>query len=100
MDAADFYTGLVAELYHRLKAHSLDAAPYRSLIERWGEPALELGCGDGEPLLDLQAVTLDSDLLAPGSERCEKARVVPAEEEGSGTPRGGGRRPLLDAPSA
>lgn len=57
MDAADFYTGLVAELYHPLKAHSFDAAPYRSLIERWGEPALELGCGDGEPLLDLQAVT-------------------------------------------
>lgn len=56
-----FYTGLVAELYTPLKSTSFDAEPYRELIRRFGEPALELGCGDGEPLLALRAMGLDVD---------------------------------------
>lgn len=78
MDAADFYTGLVADLYHPLKAHTFDAAPYQAFIEQWGEPALELGCGDGEPLLDLRARGLEVegvDSSADMLERCaEEAR--------------------------
>lgn len=62
-DAANFYTGLVAELYGALKSSSQDAAPYAAFIRSQGEPALELGCGDGEPLLDLVAMGLDVEGL-------------------------------------
>ncbi|ANS79594.1 Methyltransferase [Serinicoccus hydrothermalis] len=81
MDAADFYTGLVAELYHPLKAHSFDAAPYRSFIERWGEPALELGCGDGEPLLDLRAFGLEVDGVDSSADMLERC-AREAQERG------------------
>ncbi|WP_299520888.1 class I SAM-dependent methyltransferase [uncultured Serinicoccus sp.] len=79
MDAANFYTGLVADLYHPLKAHSFDAAPYQAFIEQWGEPALELGCGDGEPLLDLRAHGLEVegvDSSADMLERCAQEAQV------------------------
>jgi ubiquinone/menaquinone biosynthesis C-methylase UbiE len=62
-DAASFYTGLVAELYGPLKSSSQDAAPYAAFIRAHGEPALELGCGDGEPLLALVAMGLDVEGL-------------------------------------
>lgn len=54
-EAADFYTGLVADLYSPLKSTSFDPSRYADLIDRYGEPALELGCGDGDPLIDLRA---------------------------------------------
>ncbi len=63
LPADAFYTGLVAELYTPLKSTSFDPDHYRGLISRHGEPALELGCGDGDPLLDLRAVGLDVDGL-------------------------------------
>lgn len=59
--AEKFYTGLVADLYTPLKSASVDAGRYRDLIVRYGEPALELGCGDGDPLLDLRAWGLAAD---------------------------------------
>lgn len=59
--AEAFYTGLVADLYRPLRSSSFDPADYRDLIARHGEPALELGCGDGEPLLDLRAMGIDVD---------------------------------------
>lgn len=61
--AASFYTGLVPELYAPLKAVSLDSQRYGDLIARHGEPALDLGCGDGDPLLDLRENGLDVDGL-------------------------------------
>ncbi|NEE01871.1 class I SAM-dependent methyltransferase [Phytoactinopolyspora halotolerans] len=63
MDPADFYTGIVAEVYGPLKAHSQDAEPYARFVRQHGEPALELGCGDGEPLLDLRRQGLDVEGL-------------------------------------
>ncbi|MGR7027497.1 class I SAM-dependent methyltransferase [Geodermatophilus sp. URMC 62] len=73
---ADFYTGIVADLYHLLKSVSPDPEPYARFIRRHGEPALELGCGDGEPLLDLrrrglavQGVDSSADML----QRCRRA---------------------------
>ena len=48
-----FYTGLVALAYGPLRSTIAGVEPYERFIRRTGEPALELGCGHGEPLLDL-----------------------------------------------
>src|SRR5688572_32785020 len=61
MEPASFYTGIVADLYAPLKSRSQDPDPYARFIEASGQPALELGCGDGEPLLDLRRRDLDVD---------------------------------------
>ncbi|AJT41486.1 class I SAM-dependent methyltransferase [Psychromicrobium lacuslunae] len=53
MEPSAFYTGIVAEIYQPLKSTVQDWRPYLEFIRRYGEPALELGCGDGEPMLDL-----------------------------------------------
>ncbi|MEU3554249.1 class I SAM-dependent methyltransferase [Streptomyces fragilis] len=59
MDPADFYTGIVADLYGPLKSASHDPLTYAAFIEEAGQPALELGCGDGDPLLELRRRGLD-----------------------------------------
>ena len=66
-----FYTGLVADAYAPLRGVVSDPAPYERFVRRFGCPALELGCGHGEPLLDLVGAGLDvtgldssSDMLA------------------------------------
>lgn len=56
---ADFYTGIIAELYDQLKSVRPNPAEYARLVETYGEPALELGCGDGDPLLALRRHGLD-----------------------------------------
>ena len=70
------YTGIVAELYRHLRSEVFDPAPYARLIETYGQPALELGCGDGDPILDLVAqgfavegLDASADMLA----RCRTA---------------------------
>lgn len=75
MDAADFYTGIVADLYAPLKSSVQGSDPYARFIADSGEPALELGCGDGEPLLGLlgrgyvvEGVDSSADMLA----RCQR----------------------------
>ena len=75
-EPADFYTGIVAELYRPLRSTSPDPEAYARFLERHGEPALELGCGDGDPLLDLrrrgrdvEGVDSSADMLA----RCRRA---------------------------
>lgn len=61
MQPADFYTGAVAELYEPLKSEREGPERYARFIREYGEPALELGCGDGDPLLDLRRRGLDVD---------------------------------------
>ena len=58
MDAADFYTGLVAELYEPLRGSVPEPGAYIDLVRRFGEPALELGCGGGDPLVALRLAGL------------------------------------------
>jgi SAM-dependent methyltransferase len=61
VSASQFYTGLVAELYGPLRSAVPDPEPYTRFVERHGGPALELGCGDGDPILALRERGLDVD---------------------------------------
>jgi SAM-dependent methyltransferase len=61
VSASQFYTGLVAELYGPLRSEVPDPELYARFVERSGEPALELGCGTGDPILALRQRGLDVD---------------------------------------
>ncbi len=78
---ADFYTGIVAEVYGPLRGSVPEAAPYAAFIERAGQPALELGCGDGDPLLELRQMGLDVDGLDASADMLARARAR-ADEDG------------------
>ncbi|MEU0677052.1 class I SAM-dependent methyltransferase [Streptomyces sp. NPDC006172] len=80
MDQADFYTGIVAELYGPLKSFSQDPEPYAAFIQQAGTPALELGCGDGDPLLDLRRRGLDVDGVDSSADMLERLRLRAGEE--------------------
>ena len=58
-DPADFYTGIVVDVYGPLRSSTSDPRICAAFVGVWGEPALELGCGDGHPLLTLRADGLD-----------------------------------------
>jgi SAM-dependent methyltransferase len=75
-----FYTGLVAQLYAPLRSSGPpDPEPYARFIARSGEPALELGCGDGEPLLDLRARGLDVEGLDSSPDMLARCRAAAAD---------------------
>lgn len=79
MDAADFYTGLVSELYEPLRAVKTDAEVFARFIALAGEPALELGCGEGHPILDLRRRGIDVegvDSSADMLDRCRRAALT------------------------
>jgi Methyltransferase domain len=79
VDPALFYTGLVAELYAPLRsAGRPDPAPYIRFVTRSGQPALELACGDGDPLLDLRARGLDVEGLDSSPDMLERCRAAAA----------------------
>jgi SAM-dependent methyltransferase len=79
MEPARFYTGLVAELYAALRSHVYDdPTPWRRFIAGAGEPALELGCGDGDPLLALRELGLDVDGLDSSADMLERCRAAAA----------------------
>lgn len=81
-EPADFYTGIVVDVYSPLRGSVPDAAIYERFVRKWGEPALELGCGDGDPLLALRAAGLDvegldssADMLAALARKAEAAEI-------------------------
>jgi SAM-dependent methyltransferase len=74
-DPADFYTGLVADLYRPLRGGAPDAASIAKFINRHGEPALELGCGDGDPILELRQQDLDVDGIDSSPDMIERCRA-------------------------
>ncbi len=61
MEPANFYSGIVVDVYATLKASAFDPEPYIQFVRAHGSPGLEIGCGDGEPLLDLCAAGLEVD---------------------------------------
>lgn len=69
-----FYTGLVAELYGPLRGVVPDPEPYARFIARSGEPALELGCGDGDPLLALRSRGIDVEGLDSSPDMLDRCR--------------------------
>jgi SAM-dependent methyltransferase len=79
-DPALFYTGLVADLYAPLRSSGPpDPEPYARFIAASGEPALELGCGDGDPLLDLRARGIDVEGLDSSPDMLARCRAAAAE---------------------
>lgn len=70
-----FYTGLVAQAYAPLRGDPALAEPYERFVRRWGEPALEIGCGHGEPLLDLVSAGLDVTGLDSSADMLSLARA-------------------------
>lgn len=79
-DPSLFYTGVVAVLYGPLRSVGApDPAPYARFIERAGEPALELGCGYGEPLLDLRALGFDIEGLDSSPDMVDRCRATALE---------------------
>ncbi|CAG6393734.1 class I SAM-dependent methyltransferase [Streptomyces cocklensis] len=80
MDPADFYTGIVAELYAPLKAVAQEPEPYAAFVREAGSPALELGCGDGDPLLGLRRLGLDVDGVDSSADMLERCRLRAREQ--------------------
>lgn len=70
-----FYTGLVADLYAALRSVDPDPEPYVRFIGRSGEPALELGCGDGDPLLELRRRGLAVEGLDSSPDMLDRCRA-------------------------
>lgn len=79
MDPADFYSGIVVDAYARLKSSTFQAGPYLTFVRTHGEPALEVGCGDGEPLLDLCAAGLEVDGVDSSADMVERCRANAAK---------------------
>ena len=69
-----FYTGLVAQLYAPLRSMAPDPEPYARFIATSGEPVLELGCGTGDPLLDLRGRGLEVEGLDASADMLERCR--------------------------
>lgn len=74
MDAAYFYTGIVADLYRPLRSVTQDPEPYAAFVAETGGPALELGCGDGDPLLDLRRRGLDVEGVDSSADMLDRCR--------------------------
>lgn len=74
VDPADFYTDIVAELHGPLKSFSQDPEPYAAFVQQTGVPALELGCGDGDPLLELRRRGLEVEGVDSSADMLERLR--------------------------
>jgi SAM-dependent methyltransferase len=74
VDPANFYSGIVVDAYARLKSTSFDADRYRDFVAAHGEPALEVGCGDGQPLLNLCAEGLKVEGVDSSADMLQRCR--------------------------
>jgi Methyltransferase domain len=79
VDPAHFYTGIVAELYAPLRGEVPDPEPYARFVAACGEPALELACGDGDPILELRRRGLDVEGLDSSPDMLARCRRTAAQ---------------------
>lgn len=75
MSAADFYTGIIPDIYTALRSTTFDATRYLDFIAEAGQPALELGCGDDGPFLELIRQGIDVEGVDSSQDMLERCRV-------------------------
>ena len=80
IDPSQFYTGIVAELYGPLRSSEPDPDLYAGFLRAAGEPALELGCGDGDPIIELRRRGHDVDGVDSSAEMLDRCRARAAAE--------------------
>lgn len=80
MDPSLFYTGIVAELFEPLRSVTPSPEPYARFIELAGQPALELGCGTGDPLLELRRRGVDVEGVDSSADMLDRCRRRAAEQ--------------------
>jgi SAM-dependent methyltransferase len=81
IDPAQFYTGIVSELYAPLRSATPDPDLYAGFIAAVGEPALELGCGDGDPMIELRRRGLDVEGVDSSAEMLQRCRRRAVEHD-------------------
>lgn len=80
VDPSLFYTGIVAELFEPLRSVAPDVEPYARFIEVSGQPALELGCGTGDPLLELRGRGIDVEGVDSSGDMLDRCRRRATEQ--------------------
>ncbi len=70
----------MAELYAPLRSHAPDPDVYAGFIRAVGEPALELGCGDGDPMIELRRRGVDVEGVDSSPEMLDRCRAAAARE--------------------
>lgn len=80
MSAAEFYTGIVADVYGLLRGTHFDAGPYLAFVRAEGQPALELGCGDVGPFLELVREGIDVEGVDSSADMVRRCRERAAAE--------------------
>jgi len=78
-DPSNFYSGLIAELYEPLAGGISDSNRFIKFVEQHGEPALEICCGTGLPLLDLLAAGLDVEGIDASKDMLEICEAKASE---------------------
>lgn len=73
--AADFYTGIVTDVYAALRGTTFGAERYLEFVRRVGEPALDLGCGDDGPFLELAALGIDVEGVDSSQDMLDRCRI-------------------------
>lgn len=80
MSAEDFYTGIVPDVYTALRGTTFEVGRYLEFVSEAGQPALELGCGDDGPFLELARLGFDVEGVDSSNDMLERGRATAAAE--------------------